>query len=173
MKIFIVAMTMVTGLFARIVVPEYFKADFIQKVTNPKGKVITYEGSVRFFGGKRLKWLYLKPTNKEVCTDGKELIVVDHDLEQVSYYLINKALDLPKILKHAKKYQEDIYLAEHQNRRYTIQVDKNGRIESVAYFDDLDNKVQILFKKMQYGKESLKVADMHCSAPKSYDMIRG
>ncbi len=173
MKIFIVTMTMITGLFAAIAVPEHFQADFVQKVTNPKGKVITYEGSVRFSEGNRLKWVYLKPTSKEVCTDGKELIVVDHDLEQVSYYLIDKGLDLPTILKHAKKYKDNIYLAEYQNRRYTIQVDKNGRIQSVAYFDDLDNKVQIVFKKMQYGKGSLKAADMHCNAPKSYDVIRG
>ena len=173
MKIFIAMLMMLQGVFAAIVIPEHFQADFLQKITNPKGKVISYEGSVHFSERNNLKWVYLKPTQKEVCTDGKELIVVDHDLEQVSYYLIDKGLDLMSVLKHAKKYKEDIYLANYQNRRYTIQIDKQGMIQSVAYFDDLDNKVQIVFQKMHYGKGKLESSQIHCKVPKSYDVIRG
>jgi len=173
MKIFIVVMTMITGLLATISIPEHFQADFIQKVTNPKKKVITYEGSMRFSDKNRLKWIYTSPTKKEVCTDGKELTVVDHDLEQVSYYLIDKGLDLLSILREAKKYKDNIYLANYQNRRYTIQVDNDSRIQSVAYFDDLDNKVQIVFRKMKYGKGSPESSDMNCTAPKTYDVIKG
>jgi len=173
MKIFVVILTMITGLFAMISIPERFQADFVQKVTNPKNKVITYEGSMQFSDKTKLKWIYTSPTKKEVCTDGKILTVVDHDLEQVSSYLINKGLDLLSILRQAKKYKNNIYLANYQNRRYTIQVDKDGMIQSVAYFDDLDNKVQIVFKKMQYGKGNLKSSDMNCTAPKTYDVIKG
>jgi len=34
-----------------------------------------------------------------VCTDGTEIWVIDHDLEQVSKYLIEDGFDLEKDLK--------------------------------------------------------------------------
>jgi outer membrane lipoprotein carrier protein len=37
----------------------------------------------------------------------------------------------------------------------------------------LDNKVQIVFKKVKYGKGNLSKKTMACKVPKDYDMIRG
>jgi outer membrane lipoprotein carrier protein len=163
-----------TGLVGGIVIPGNVQAAFTQKITNTKKKVITYKGSVHFAKKNRVKWIYTDPTEKEVCTDGKTLTVVDHDLEQVSYYRIDKGLDLGTILKHAKKYKDHIYLAKFQDKTYTIAVDDKGRVESVAYYDDLDNKVQILFVYMHQDdkKHGIK-SDIECKAPKSYDIIRG
>jgi len=87
---------------ASITLPENFQAKFTQKITNPKKKVINYSGKVSFSDKVLLKWEYVKPTKKEVCTNGHDLRVVDHDLEQVSNYRINKGFDLSKILKKAK-----------------------------------------------------------------------
>ena len=173
MKFLILLILLAAELFAAPTLPDYFQAAFVQKVTNPKGKVIRYTGSVYFAEGRRLKWVYLEPTRKEVCTDGKELIVVDHDLEQVSYYLMDEGFDLIAILKRAKQHKARIYLADYQGSRYTIQVDGNGIVQSVAYFDNLDNKIQIVFKEMRYGKKRIKGSDMRCKAPKNYDVIRG
>ncbi len=156
-----------------IILPESFQADFTQKITNTKKKTINYSGKVRFSNKTLLKWEYLKPTKKEVCTDGFELLVVDHDLEQVSSYLINKGFDLAKILKQAKVHSENIYVTKYENINYTIQVDAKQRLHSIAYFDDLDNKVQIVFKKMKYGKGNLSSKSMKCNYPQNYDMIRG
>lgn len=174
MKIFLTLFTL--GLFAYgtpIVLPDHFKADFAQKITNTKNKTINYSGNVRFSKESLLKWVYTKPTKKEVCTNGLELTVVDHDLEQVSNYLINKGFNFTKILKKAKLYKKNIYVAKFENKSYTIQVDKKQRLQSIAYFDDLDNKVQIVFKKVKYGKGSLSKKQMSCKIPKEYDMIRG
>jgi outer membrane lipoprotein carrier protein len=99
--------------------------------------------------------------------------VVDHDLEQVSAYLIAKGMDIAKILKKATLYSENIYVAKYENKKYTIQVDKKQKLHSIAYFDDLDNKVQIVFKYMKYGKGNLPTESMKCNYPKNYDMIRG
>jgi len=156
-----------------IVLPEHFKAQFVQTVTNPKNKVIRYSGTVAFSEGNLLKWSYAEPARKEVCTDGKEVLVVDHDLEQTSAYRIDKGFDLTQILKDAKPYKEHIYVTEFYGKRYTIQLDGKAQLQSVAYYDDLDNKVQILFKKMQYGKGRLPSAEMKCHYPASYDVIRG
>lgn len=159
-------------LFATIELPENFNAKFDQKITNTKKHVIDYHGTILFSRPNRFKWSYTKPTKKEVCTDGVELLVIDHDLEQVANYQMTKGLDIAKILKKAKLYRTNVYLAEYENTKYTIQVDKDQRLHSIAYFDDLDNKVQIVFKQMQYGKGKIPSSQLRCDYPKSYDMIR-
>ena len=153
--------------------PEHFSANFEQTITNPKGKVIHYKGSVLYGGESRMKWHYTTPTKKEVCTDGKALTVVDHDLEQVSFYQVKKPFNLQEILKKAKPYKKEIYLAVYEGKTYTVKVDAKGRIESAAYYDDLDNKVQILFRKVRYGKGRLPRKKTQCHYPSSYDIIRG
>jgi len=174
MKIFMTSIILTLSILAdTITLPEHFKASFEQTVTNPKNKVIHYSGKVAYSGNNLLKWSYTEPTKKEVCTDGKEVLVVDHDLEQTSAYRIDKGFDLAQILKDAKPYKEDIYVTEYEGKRYTIKVDQNGHLQSVAYYDDLDNKVQILFKKMRYGKGILPAEEMKCNYPSNYDVIRG
>jgi outer membrane lipoprotein carrier protein len=160
-------------LSASIELPENFQADFVQKITNTKNKVITYRGKVRFSDETLFKWSYKEPTKKEVCSNGLELLVVDHDLEQVSAYRITNGIDIAKILKKAKSYSKNIYVAEYENKKYTIQVDTKQKLHSIAYFDDLDNKVQIVFKHMKYGKGNLPTQSMKCNYPKNYDMIQG
>ena len=162
-----------SALSANVELPENFQADFIQKITNTKEKVITYRGKVRFSNETLFKWNYKEPTQKEVCTNGLELLVVDHDLEQVSAYRISNGIDIAKILKKAKSYSKNIYVAEYENKKYTIQVDTKQKLHSIAYFDDLDNKVQLLFKHMKYGKGNLPTQNMKCNYPKNYDMIQG
>ena len=160
-------------LSASIELPGNFQADFIQKVTNTKNKEITYRGKVRFSDETLFKWSYKEPTQKEVCTDGSELLVVDHDLEQVSAYRISNGINIAKIVKQAKPHSKNIYVAVYENKKYTIQVDTQQKLHSIAYYDDLDNKVQILFKHMKYGKGSLPTESMKCNYPINYDMIQG
>ncbi len=176
MKILLLILTLGLYTYAgSIVLPENFKATFIQTITNTKAKekTIKYSGKVRFSNKTLLKWEYLEPKKKEVCTDGKELLVVEHDLEQVSNYLINDGFDLAKVLEKAKQYSPNVYVAKHDDKNYTIKLDSKQRIHSIAYFDAFDNKVQILFKKMKYGKGKLKLKSMKCNYPQDYDFIRG
>jgi len=174
MRSLVVIFILSLGLCANTLsLPEHFKADFTQKITNTKNKVITYKGKVYFSNKLQSKWDYTVPTKKQVCIDGRELTVVDHDLEQVSQYAINKGFNFSKILKKAKHHKKNIYVAHYENKSYTIQVDAKQRLQSIAYFDELDNKVQIIFKKVKYGKGNLSKKTMTCKIPKAYDMIRG
>jgi len=173
MKLLLGLMLVSSVLLADINLPDNFTADFTQMITNTKKKVITYSGEVRFSDKKLFKWIYLKPTKKEVCTDGKELLVVDHDLEQVSAFYISKGLDIAKVLSQAKHYKDNIYLATFDSKKYTIQLNDSGELQSIAYFDDLDNKVQILFTQMKYRKGKLPSKEMQCNYPVEYDVIRG
>jgi len=173
MRTFILILTL--GLFAYakpIVLPDNFKANFTQKISNPKKKIINYSGKIQFSNEATLKWSYTKPTKKEVCIDGKELTVVDHDLEQVSNYIINKGFNFAKIVKKAKLHKKNIYVSKYENTSYTIQLN-DSKLHSIAYFDELDNKVQIVFKNVKYGKGNLSKKSMTCKVPKDYDMIRG
>ena len=173
MRLLLLLLLAISTLSANIELPENFQADFTQKITNTKEKVITYSGKVRFSNETLFKWSYKEPTQKEVCTNGLELLVVDHDLEQVSAYRISNGIDIAKILKKAKQHSENIYVAAYENKQYTIQVDTKQKLHSIAYFDDLDNKVQIVFKHMKYGKGNLPSQSMKCNYPKNYDMIQG
>lgn len=162
-----------TLVFSDIKLPDNFSADFTQIITNTKKKVIHYSGEVRFSDAKLFKWSYLEPTKKEVCTDGSELLVVDHDLEQVSAYYINKGVDIAKVLSKAKLHSKNIYVAEYNSKKYTIQLDDTQKLHSIAYYDELDNKVQIVFKEIVYGKGKLTDKEMQCNYPLEYDVIRG
>ncbi|MDQ7047385.1 MAG: LolA-like outer membrane lipoprotein chaperone [Sulfurovum sp.] len=157
---------------AAITLPKSFQADFIQTITNTKGKIIKYAGKVSFSNERDFKWSYTQPTKKEVCTDGQELLVVDHDLQQVSSYYILKGIDIAKVLEHAKLHSKTIYVAQYEDKHYTIQLHQK-KLHSIAYFDNLDNKVQIVFKHIKYGKNMLSKKMMQCHYPKEYDMIRG
>jgi outer membrane lipoprotein carrier protein len=173
MRLLSLLLLLSTMLFASIELPENFQANFEQKITNTKDKVIEYKGKVLFSDKKHFKWFYVSPTKKEVCTDGVELLVVDHDLEQVSTYYITKGLDISQILAKAKLHSKQIYLAEYEGNSYTIQLDNAEKLHSIAYYDELDNKVQIIFKNMIYLKGKLSSDKMICNYPADYDMIRG
>ncbi len=174
MRIFITMLTLGLYVYADpIMLPENFKANFKQSITNAKKKIINYSGTVRFSNHVNLKWNYLKPTQKEVCTNSTELVVIDHDLEQVSIYRINKGFNFSKIIKKAKLHSKNIYVAKYENTNYTIQVDAKQKLHSIAYFDELDNKVQIVFKQVKYAKGNLSKKEMTCKIPADYDMIKG
>ena len=173
MKQLFIILCFTSLVFSTIHLPQSFEADFSQTITNTKNKVLHYNGKVYFSESKHFKWQYIEPTQKEVCTDGVELLVVDHDLEQVSSYYISQGLDISKILQKASKYSQNIYVALYENKKYTIQIDSKKRLQSIAYFDNLDNKVQIVFKHIKYRKSKFSSKIMHCAYPNDYDMIRG
>jgi len=174
MRNFLVVCMLTLGLGAEALnLPEHFKASFTQMVTNPKKKVLQYSGKIVFSKPSLIKWSYLQPTQKEVCSNKKVLTVVDHDLEQVSTYHIDKAFNLENILHKAKLHSKNIYVSHYKNKNYTIQIDSKKHLQSIAYFDDLDNKVQIVLKKVTYGKNTVGKNEVTCTIPKDYDRIRG
>ncbi len=172
MKIFaLFALLFVTLNAQNIKLPIAFKANFLQQVTNTKGKVIKYKGKIFYNAPSRTKWIYKSPTKKEVCTQGHQLIVIDHDLEQVSYYNINKGFNLSKVLKKAKLHKDNIYVTTYQGKYYTIVLNNKGQVQQIAYKDNLDNTVNIIFTKIKYRNSLLPNSIFTCARPKNYDTI--
>jgi len=189
MRTFFTISILVIALHADIVLPNNFETDFKQTITNDKGKTINYSGDVKFKQDRTIlldehgsqtemtsslfKWSYKSPTEKEVCTDGVQLIVIDHDLEQVSRYLIDDGLELEKVLKVAKKIDRQNYTALYKEIEYLITVDKENRLKKIFYTDSLDNRVKIIFENMNYNNKSFDDRGLECEEPKDYDMIEG
>jgi len=173
MRLLFIGLLLVTGVHSEsMLLPQNFTANFKQIITNPKDKIINYNGNIRFSADSLLKWSYKNPTQKEVCVNGHDLSIVDHDLEQVTYMQIDKDFDFISILKSAKLHHEDVYVSTYNETKYTIKVDSKKKIQSVAFFDNLDNKVQIVFKQVNYGKGTLSQKSMACEVPETFDVIR-
>jgi len=174
-KIFFLLFTLVVGVMGKdaLLLPTSFEANFKQTITSDKGKKIHYSGSLLFSSPNHFKWSYNAPTKKEVCTNSSELLVVDHDLEQISTYLLESKFNLIKILSKAKLYKELIYVAKHNDKNYTIGLNSKKQLQSVVYKDDLDNTVVIVFSKVTYKNSKIKASKLKCNYPAHYDEIRG
>ena len=172
MKFFaLFALLFVTLNAQSIELPKAFKANFLQQVTNTKGRVIKYRGKIYYNSPSRTKWLYKSPTKKEVCTRGHKLTVIDHDLEQVSYYNINKGFNLSRVLKKARHHKGNMYVTTYKGKYYTIVLDNQGRVQQIAYKDNLDNTVNIIFTNIKYRNSLLPNSKFVCARPKNYDTI--
>lgn len=168
-KWFIIAILPIVVIANQIALPDGFGADFTQEITTPEKEKITYKGKIDFLAPSVFKWTYKIPTSKEVCTNGSELVVVDHDLEQVSFFVIDKGLNLPEVIANAKLVRPTVYTAKYQQKEYTLQVDAKGRLSRIAYYDELDNTVLIIFSQLKEAKPSYEV--LQCSYPEHYDLV--
>ena len=128
---------------------------------------------MRFSKKNGIKWIYSKPTKKDVCSDKIRLVVVDHDLEQVSYYKLNNAINLEKIVQKAQLVRKNVYTAKYDGQYYTLQVDSKGTILRVAYKDNLDNDGLIIFSKTKYSTKERSKKSLECKIPKAYDIVDG
>jgi len=189
MKILFTLITLSMVVSATISLPSNFKAEFKQTITNDKNKVIIYNGTVKFKNEKQIiineqgesheikssffKWDYKSPTKKEVCTDGIQLIVVDHDLEQVSRYIVDEGINLEEILKVAQKISNTDYKATYKEVEYLITLDNREWLKKIFYVDNLDNRVRIEFQKMKYDNNNFENNSLECIAPSDYDIIEG
>jgi len=174
MKKSIIILLISLNLFGNdILIPDYFKAEFTQIITSPKGEKKEYKGVFRFNKPEKIKWEYIKPLKKEICSNKDFISIVNHNLEQVTFYKgTSSYFDLPKVLKNAKHYKDRRYTAKLGSKLYTIVIDKNKRLKQILFRDDLDNIININFIKMKYLKKENKNKKMECVFPKYYDIIK-
>jgi len=177
MKLLLIFSTLLMALQAEITLPTNFESNFTQTITNHENaKVLNYEGSVLFKAMQNqslFKWNYTLPTQKEVCTNGYELTIIDHDLEQVSLYAIEDGINLEAIVQVAKKVDENSYKATYKKVEYLITLDKKSQLNNISYIDNMDNAVSISFTKMKYNQQSFDLNKLDCIAPKDYDVVKG
>lgn len=147
-----------------------FESDFIQTVTDEKNKTLTYEGHLIAQKPQSAVWSYKIPVIKDVYISSYNVTIVEPAIEQVIIRKIESNFDFFNMIRNAKKIKENVYVAMYKESEFTIT--KNGELlESIAYSDEFDNKVKILFKNQQQNK----IIDKKLFIPKfltDYDIIR-
>jgi outer membrane lipoprotein-sorting protein len=172
MKTLLATILLIVSIYANeISIPNSFTANFKQLITNRHGKKIKYRGKVYFNAPDTLKWIYKSPTKKEVCSSKGKVVVIDHDLEQASYYTIDKSFNLVKVLKRAKKHKGNVYVTKYKGKYYTIVLNKRGQVNQIAYKDNLDNTVNLMFTHIKYRNKFLPKSKFICAKPASYDSV--
>ncbi len=153
--------------------PTAFTSLFSQTITTPSKKTIQYNGVVNYNSPSLLKWSYISPTKKEVCTDSKIVLVVDHHLEQVSMFKITKGFNLPAVIKSAKSVGKNEFIASHDNQKFHIRTVNNRQLSQISYIDELDNKVEVNFNNTKYLQSPISNTKLKCNYPSTYDIIEG
>ncbi|WP_373975091.1 outer membrane lipoprotein chaperone LolA [Chitinibacter sp. SCUT-21] len=68
-------------------------ANFTQSVRQKSGKTENSSGQFQLLRPGQFKWVYAKPYNQEIISNGQQIWLYDVDLAQVTIKPINKALD--------------------------------------------------------------------------------
>lgn len=170
MKQLIIFLIIINNLFGFEKITS-FEANFKQIITNKNKKIIKYSGKVFFKIKKEPKilWIYEKPILKKVYIIGKKVTIIEPELEQVIIAKLDSNYNLAKILKNAKKINNNLYEAKLQNIIYKIKLN-NNKIKTISFKDNLDNKNEIIFEN---AKQNLKLDNklFTFNIPYDYDVI--
>lgn len=166
-------------LFCLLVVPlcaafenlKTLQGDFTQEITTLEGETIVYKGKLYLKKPVHVRWDYATPTTKQLFFDGKQAMIYEPKLEQVTIVTIDdKVLDFSALLRNAKKQKDGRYRAMIEGKEYVLSVDLKELPASIEYLDEFENKVKIMF---QNCRSNAKIADsvFEFSPPANVDII--
>jgi len=167
---------LVIGLFISLAFASFdkenirsFEADFLQTVTNESGKTIEYKGKVFIKNNGKVLWKYFEPVVKNVFLIDDLVIVDEPELEQAIYTKLEKSIDMIKLLKEAKKIEENLFESNLYDVEYLIKI-KDDKISSLSYKDELANSIEIKFLN---NKQNIEIKDsvFQFLPPDYYDII--
>ncbi|MRJ03097.1 MAG: outer membrane lipoprotein chaperone LolA [Epsilonproteobacteria bacterium] len=147
-----------------------FSSDFVQKVRNDQNRTIEYRGTVYFQAPNLTHWIYREPIEKEILFDGRRLIMVEPQLEQVTITSLKREENILALLQRAREVEPGIYHLELNGKEFQIETGKGGKIERILYRDDLGNDVEITFLNPKQNGE-LSPSLFQIEIPPSYDRI--
>jgi outer membrane lipoprotein carrier protein len=122
------------------------ESDFTQTIVNDQNSKITYTGKMYATSAKnQALWEYNSPIVKKIYyKGGKELVIIEPELEQVIYAKLNKVPNILKLLQSARKISANKLQTKFNGLTYNIDINGN-KIEKISYIDEMQNKVVILF----------------------------
>ena len=151
---------------------QTFQADFIQKVTDDKGKELIYKGHIQAAQPQFALWSYTSPVEKNIYISMNQLTIVEPELEQVIVRHIASEFNFFKMIRKAKKIDAMHASTTINNTTYTIISTKEQLLHAITYKDELDNTITIEF----FNESINKSVDPKVFIPKyppDYDLIRG
>jgi outer membrane lipoprotein carrier protein len=171
-RILILVIVFVSSLSASINLDNLksFKASFTQTIMNETNKTIVYKGDVFIKNSGKVLWKYKTPIIKNVYVINNVAIIDEPELEQAIYTTLENSIDMLKLLKEAKKINENIYQTNLYNRNYMITM-KEDKIYSLSYVDELENKILIVFNE---AEQNIEIEDdlFQFLPPDYYDIIK-
>ena len=149
---------------------QSFEADFSQKITDEENKVLTYTGSMRSKRPDMVLWSYREPINKKIYVTQWRAVIVEPELEQAMIKRLEGEIDFFGIIASAEAVDETHYKASYKGITFVL-TQENGIILSLAYTDQLENKVIITFTNQ---KQNRPIEDnvFTPKVPVDYDVIR-
>ncbi len=89
-------------------------------------------------------WKYKTPVVKNVYIENNMAIVDEPELEQAIFTTLENEINILKLLKEAKKIDNNNYVSTIDGTKYQISMSSN-KIKKITYKDTLDNSVEIIF----------------------------
>ncbi len=169
------------------------EADFAQEAfTKSLNKSQTSEGKVYFKKPGKMKWLYRKPVNDEIVSDGKTIWVFQSDLNQVIEKQVeggasNLAVDFlsgigdikkgfdiepPAVVKGAYRLSLKPKTPQPNVKRIIIEVDKESFLVEKTIVEDLfGNEARVTLKDIK-ANTPLKDSIFEFTPPKGSSIVR-
>ena len=147
-----------------------FQSKFTQTITSSSSDIITYQGEVFIKNSGQILWKYKTPVVKNVYIDNNMAIVDEPELEQAIFTTLENEINILKLLKEAKKIDNNNYVSTIDGTKYQISMSSN-RIKKITYKDTLDNNVEIIFSN-SIQDEPIDDNIFVFVAPSNYDLIR-
>lgn len=148
-----------------------YHAKFEQSITDEHGKIIRYSGELWASKPQNALWVYQKPIAKSVYITGRQVTVIEPQIEQVTLRSLDGDIDFLQIIQGARKIDENRYVATVKGQRYDITF-KNDVLFSIAYTDGFDNKVLIRFIDPVQNRP-IDPSRFKTLIPSDYDVIKG
>jgi len=121
------------------------KTSFVQRIKNSSNNTITYKGSMLAKREKNLAlWVYSSPVEKKIYYRDGNIVILEPELEQVTFAKLDQVPNILTLLKRAKKIAKNKFVTKFKSTRYTITTNSKN-IEKIEYTDQMRNRVSISF----------------------------
>jgi outer membrane lipoprotein carrier protein len=128
------------------------ETNFIQKIKNSSNNVLTYKG--KMFAKKKNNlalWIYYSPVKKKIYYRDGDIVILEPELEQVTFAKLEKIPNIITLLKRAKKISKNKLVTTFNNTKYYITTDKKF-VKYITYRDEMQNSVTIIFRNPKVNK---------------------
>ena len=147
-----------------------FEASFTQKITNPSGNEVSYNGLIFIKEPNKIKWQYNDPIEKFVYIKKYTVTIIEPELEQIIVTNLNKEINIINLLKNAQEVSKNKYKSNFNNIDYFLTLNEN-QLQNISYKDELENDVIISFFDVKQD-EKIDDAVFKFMIPDYYDVIR-
>ncbi len=171
MKILLLSLLLVLTLSAEESELYSFSADFNQSIQDEHNKTISYQGSIITKRPNFALWHYKTPIEKKLYVYHNVLTVIEPEMEQAIVKRVSDNIDIFNIINNATPLDGNHAEAHYNDQTFLLTFNPKHLLASIAYRDELDNRVTINFSKQQYNLE-LNTTLFKAIIPEGFDIIK-